>query len=157
MRSIVPYLCVVVLSSLLVLSCSSSAKSRYWGRTVAPSDNVLKYITGSEPESLDPAIPNGQPEARILMALYDGLIEYDPITMEPIPGVAESWEVKESGTEYVFHLRKNAKFSNGDPITANDLVYTIRRGFRPVLASRNAKSRLLHKILRSLQLKFCIR
>jgi ABC-type oligopeptide transport system substrate-binding subunit len=109
MRSIIPYLCFVVLSSLLISSCTSSAKSRYWGRTVAPSENVLKYISGSEPESLDPAIPNGQPEARILMALYDGLIEYDPITMEPIPALAESWEVKEGGTEYLFHLRKNGK------------------------------------------------
>src|SRR6187549_3270709 len=137
-HSIIPYICFVVLSSLLISSCSSSAKSRYWGRTVAPSENVLKYITGSEPESLDPIVPNGQPEARILMALYDGLIEYHPITMEPIPGVAESWEVKEGGTEYLFHLRKNAKFSNGDPITANDFVYSLRRGFKPELASRNA-------------------
>ena len=137
-RSIIPCLCFVVLSSLLISSCTSSAKSRYWGRTVAPSENVLKYISGSEPESLDPAIPNGQPEARILMALYDGLIEYDPITMEPIPALAESWEVREGGTEYLFHLRRNGKFSNGDPITANDFVYTIRRGFKPELASRNA-------------------
>jgi oligopeptide transport system substrate-binding protein len=58
--------------------------------------------------------------------------------MDPIPALAESWEVKEGGTEYIFHLRKNGKFSNGDPITANDFVYTIRRGFKPELASRNA-------------------
>jgi oligopeptide transport system substrate-binding protein len=137
-RSVIPYLGFVISFSILVSSCTSSAKSRYWGRTVAPSENVLKYVTGSEPESLDPAVPNGQPEARILMALYDGLIEYHPITMDPIPALAESWEIKEGGTEYVFHLRKNGRFSNGDPITANDFVYTIRRGFRPELASRNA-------------------
>ncbi len=124
--------------SCLITSCTSSSKNKYFGHTVAPADNVFRYITGSEPESLDPAIPNGQPEARILMALYDGLIEYHPVTMDPIPGVAESWEVTEGGTEYIFRLRKNAKFSNGDPITANDFVYTIRRGFKPELASRNA-------------------
>ena len=95
-------------------------------------------MTGSEPESLDPALPNGQPEARILMALYDGLIEYHPMTLDPIPGIAESWEVKEGGTEYIFNLRRNAKFSNGDPITAHDFVYSLRRGFKPELASRNA-------------------
>ncbi|MEO8041788.1 MAG: peptide ABC transporter substrate-binding protein [Acidobacteriota bacterium] len=131
-------LALFITLSLLLSGCTSSAKNQYFGQTVAPSENVFRYITGSEPESLDPAIPNGQPEARILMALYDGLIEYHPVTMEPIPAVAESWEVKEGGTEYIFHLRKNAKFSNGDPITANDFVYTIRRGFRPELASRNA-------------------
>ena len=138
MRSVYPAFCFACVLALLLSSCSSSAKNKYWGRTVAPTENVFKYVTGSEPESLDPAIPNGQPEARILMALYDGLIEYHPVTMEPIPALAESWEIKEGGTEYIFHLRKNGKFSNGDPITANDFVYTIRRGFKPELASRNA-------------------
>ena len=129
---------VAAFCAIVVAGCSTSAKQRYWGRTVAPSENVLRYITGSEPESLDPAVPNGQPEARILMALYDGLIEYHPKTLDPIPGIAESWEIKEGGTEYVFNLRKNARFSNGDPIKAQDFVYTIRRGFKPELASRNA-------------------
>ena len=138
MRFSVSFLALILVSSILISSCSTSATNQYFGQTVAPSDNVLRYITGSEPESLDPAVPNGQPEARILMALYDGLIEYHPVTMDPIPGIAESWEVKEGGTEYIFRLRRNAKFSNGDPITANDFVYTIRRGFKPELASRNA-------------------
>lgn len=122
----------------LLAGCSSSAKSQFFGQTTAPSENVLRYVTGSEPESLDPALPNGQPEARILMALYDGLIEYHPVTMDPIPAIAQSWEVKEGGTEYIFNLRNNARFSNGEPITAHDFVYTIRRGFKPELASRNA-------------------
>lgn len=130
-------LAVVALAATLS-SCTSSAKEQFFGRTVAPTDNTLRYITGSEPESLDPALPNGQPEARILMALYDGLIEYHPVTLDPIPGLAESWEVKEGGTEYVFNIRHGAKFSNGDPINAHDFVYTIRRGFSPELASRNA-------------------
>ena len=97
--------CVVITITVLacILSgCMSSAKSQYFGQTVAPRENVLRYITGSEPESLDPAIPNGQPEARILMALYDGLIEYHPVTLDPIPAIAESWEVREGGTEYIF-------------------------------------------------------
>lgn len=129
---------VIATLACLVSSCTSSAKSQYFGQTAAPAENVLKYVTGSEPESLDPALPNGQPEARILMALYDGLIEYHPVTVEPIPSIAQSWEIREGGTEYIFNLRRNAKFSNGDPITAHDFVYTLRRGFKPELASRNA-------------------
>lgn len=124
--------------SLFLAGCTSSANNRYWGKTVAPSDNVLRYISGSEPESLDPAFGTGQPEARIYMALYDGLLEYHPKTMEPIPAIAESWELNKDGTEYLFHLRHNAKFSNGDPITAKDFVYTFRRALSPELASRNA-------------------
>ena len=130
-------LAIVVLSSFLI-SCSTQATSRYFGKTAAPTDNTLRYVTGSEPESLDPQIPNGQPEARLLMSLYDGLVEYHPKTMDPIPAIAESWQVSPDGTEYLFKLRKNAKFSNGDPITAHDFVYTVRRGFSPELASRNA-------------------
>ncbi len=124
--------------SLFLSGCKSSASNRYWGKTAAPTDNVLRYITGSEPESLDPAFGTGQPEARIYMALYDGLLEYDPKTMDPIPAIAESWEISADGTEYLFHLRKNAKFSNGEPITAKNFVYTFRRSLSPELASRNA-------------------
>jgi oligopeptide transport system substrate-binding protein len=124
--------------SLFLVGCTSSASNHFWGKTAAPKDNVLRYITGSEPESLDPAFGTGQPEARIYMALYDGLLEYHPKTMEPIPAIAESWEINKDGTEYVFHLRHNAKFSNGDPITAKDFVYTFRRALSPELASRNA-------------------
>ena len=127
-----------LLASLFLVSCRSSASNRFWGKTVAPKDNVLRYITGSEPESLDPAFGTGQPEARIYMALYEGLLEYHPKTMEPIPAIAESWELNKDGTEYLFHLRHNAKFSNGDSITAKDFVYTFRRALSPELASRNA-------------------
>ncbi|MCA1625328.1 MAG: peptide ABC transporter substrate-binding protein [Acidobacteria bacterium] len=128
---------LIILSSFLA-SCTSSATSRYFGQTAAPQDNVLRYVTGSEPESLDTQFVTGQPEARIMMALYDGLVEYHPKTMEPIPAIAESWEIGTDGTEYLFHLRKNAKFSNGDPITAKDFVYTFRRGLTPEFAARNA-------------------
>ncbi len=127
---------IIVLSSFLA-GCLGSGNSRYFGLATPPTDNVLRYITGSEPESLDPQVGTGQPEARIYMAMYDGLVEYHPKTMEPIPAIAETWEIGPDGTEYLFHLRKNAKFSNGEPITAKDFVYTFRRGLSPELASRN--------------------
>ncbi len=121
-----------------IAGCSTSATSRYFGQTSPPAGNVMRYISGGEIESLDPPITNSQPDARILIALFDGLVEYHPITMEPIPGIAESWETSNDGTEYIFHLRKNATFSNGDLIKAGDFVYSFRRGFAPELASRNA-------------------
>jgi ABC-type oligopeptide transport system substrate-binding subunit len=118
--------------------CSTSASSRYFGKTTPPADNVLRYVSGGEPESLDPAVSNSQGDARIDMALYDGLVEYDPQTLDPIPSLAKAWKITEQGTEYVFDLRETGKFSNGTPITAHDFVFTIRRGFSPELASRNA-------------------
>jgi oligopeptide transport system substrate-binding protein len=128
----------LVVLSLFLASCASSTNNQFFGLTKPPSNNVLRYVTGSEPESLDPQFGTGQPEARIYLALYDGLVEYHPKTMEPIPAIAESWEIGTDGTEYLFHLRKNAKFSNGDPITAKDFVYSFRRALSPELASRNA-------------------
>lgn len=132
---------VALISAAGVISvgCAASAKNTmFFGKTDPPRENVLRYVSGSEPESLDPQIPVGQNEARIMMALYEGLIEYDPKTSEPIPALAERWEVNRDSSEFVFHLRRNGRFSNGDPITARDFVYTIRRGLRPAVASRLA-------------------
>jgi len=123
----------------LIAGCTVSAKNEtFFGKTNPPRDNVLRYVSGSEPESLDPQIPTGQPEARICMALYEGLTEYDPKTTEPIPALAEHWEVNQDSSEFTFHLRHNGRFSNGDPITARDFVYTFRRGLNPETAARNA-------------------
>ena len=125
--------------SLISAGCAVSARDQvFFGKTDPPRENVLHYVSGSEPESLDPQISAGQNEARIYMALYEGLTEYDPKTSAPVPAIAERWEVNKDFSEITFHLRKNARFSNGDPITAGDFVYTIRRGLTPELASTNA-------------------
>lgn len=70
--------------------------------------------------------------------MFEGLAEYDPQTTEPIPALAERWEVNKDWSELVFHLRRNGRFSNGDPITARDFVWTIRRGLAPETGSRTA-------------------
>ena len=133
------FVALVIAAALLAASCTTHAsRSEYFGKVEPPEGQVLRYISGSEPESLDPQISSGQPEARIYMAIYDGLAEYHPKTMEPIPSIAERWVINEDATEFVFYLRHDAKFSNGDPITAADFLYTIRRGFSPELASRLA-------------------
>src|SRR5437762_4842210 len=129
----------VLLSLALVCAgCSASANNGFFGATNPPRQNVLRYVSGSEPETLDPQIPDLQNEARICMALYEGLAEYDPKTGEPVPALAETWEVNKDSSEFTFHLRHDGRFSNGDPISARDFVYTIRRGLSPKLASRNA-------------------
>lgn len=128
----------LLLSVLFLSGCTSSANNRYWGKTVAPTNKVLRYVSGAEPESLDPQIPSGQPEARIAAALFEGLVEYHPKTLEPIPAIAESWEIAPNVDEFIFHLRRNAKWSDGKAITANDFVYSLRRGFAPDTVSRTA-------------------
>jgi oligopeptide transport system substrate-binding protein len=132
---------LALLSALTIIyaGCGASASNQvFFGKTDPPRDNVLRYVSGPEPESLDPQISDGQPEARIYMALYEGLVEYDPKTTVPIPALAERWETNKDSSEFTFHLRRDGRFSNGDPITARDFVYTIRRGMSPEFASRNA-------------------
>ena len=132
-------LSITLIGCLIVAGCAASAKnSIFFGKTEPPRDNILRYVSGSEPETIDPQIPNAQNEARICLALYEGLAEYDPKTSEAIPALAEHWEVNKDSSEFVFHLRHDGRFSNGDPITARDFVYTIRRGLTPETGSRTA-------------------
>lgn len=125
-----------VLLSLFLAGCSTQATSRYFGQTQPPKENVMRYVTGSEPESLDPQFVTGQPEARILIGLFDRLVEYHPKTLEPIPSMATHWDVSDDGTVYTFYLRQNGRFSNGDPIKADAFAWSFRRALSPELASR---------------------
>jgi len=121
------------------ISCRVVASNEpFYGNTTPPERNILRYVNGGEPESLDPAISTGQPEARIYMALYEGLVEYDPKSLDAIPAIAERWDVNNDYSEFVFHLRKNARFSNGDPINANDFLYSLRRALAPETLSLSA-------------------
>ena len=121
------------------ISCRVVATpGEFYGSTIPPKQNILRYVNGDEPGSLDPPISTGQPEARIYMALYQGLIDYDPRTLQAIPALAERWDISNDSSEFVFHLRHNAVWSNHDPITAHDFVYSVRRAVSPALASQNA-------------------
>ncbi len=122
----------------LAAACSTgSADSQYFGKVAPPEGQEMRYISGSEPESLDPPVSSSQVDARIMMALFDGLTEYDPKTGQPIPALATSWDANDDNSVFTFHLR-DAAWSDGLPITADDFVYSIRRGLAPALASRTA-------------------
>lgn len=97
--------------------------------TLPPAD--LTFCNGTEVKSIDPHRINGQPEGRIVGALFEGLLQRHPETLKPIPGVAERWEVSEDRKTYTFHLRPNAVWSDGTPITAEDFHYSFRRFLLP--------------------------
>lgn len=90
----------------------------------------LVFANGVEPQTLDPAIITGQPEGRIANALFEGLMRFNS-QGRPEPGVAESYEISPDGKTYTFHLRKNARWSNGDPITAKDFYDSWERILNP--------------------------
>ena len=143
MRSTAPkQIIALILLAALAFSTSSctiaSSNEEFFGKTTPPARNIFRYVNGDEPESLDPVVGNGQPEARLYMALYEGLVEYNPKTLAPDPALAERWHINNDSSEFIFHLRQNARWSNGDPIDANDFVYSFRRALDKNTASRNA-------------------
>jgi oligopeptide transport system substrate-binding protein len=98
-----------------------------------PAD--ITIINNAEPETLDPAIITGQPEFRIVIGLFEGLMQSDPKTARLIPGLAKSVEISPGGCTYTFHLRTNLVWSTGGPITADDVVYSWIRALNPATAS----------------------
>ena len=93
---------------------------------------------GSEPETLDPALAESVPANNITRDLFEGLTATDG-TGSIVPGVAQSWQQIDAKT-WKFTLRKNALWSNGDKITSNDFVYSMRRFVGPKTASQYASS-----------------
>ncbi|MFN0057316.1 MAG: peptide ABC transporter substrate-binding protein [Planctomycetota bacterium] len=102
----------------------------------APADFV--FNNGAEIQSLDPATITGIPEGRVLRAIFEGLVVMHPRTLEPVPGVAESWQVSDDRKTYTFRIRANARWSNGDPVTAQDFIYSWERLLNPATAAEYA-------------------
>lgn len=98
-------------------------------------DGVVHLGNGAEPRSLDPQLNVAYTDSLICQALFEGLVLIDGTTGEPVPGVAERWEVAEDGLTWTFHLRGDARWSNGDPVTSRDFAYAFRRNLSPAFAS----------------------
>jgi oligopeptide transport system substrate-binding protein len=96
---------------------------------------ILHQGNGSEPQDLDPHLLQFNQHFNIAMALGEGLIGYDPHDLHPIPGAAERWEISPDGLIYTLHLRSDGRWSNGDPVTAHDFVFSARRMLSPALGS----------------------
>ena len=101
----------------------------------ATQAGVLHLSVGSEPTDLDPQTVTGLGDAKIIAALFEPIVTFDPVTLAPRPALAERWEISPDGLVYTFHLRPTARWSNGDPITAEDCIASWRRILTPTLAA----------------------
>ncbi|MDC0054033.1 peptide ABC transporter substrate-binding protein [Gammaproteobacteria bacterium] len=99
---------------------------------------ILYWGNGTEPASLDPHIATGVPEHHIMSSVMEGLVLKDRRSLEPRPGVAESWTISDDGRVYTFKLRDDARWSNGDPHIANDYVWSWWRALQPALGNQYA-------------------
>jgi len=96
----------------------------------------VTYNLGTEPAAIDPAITTGIPEANIELQVFDGLTRIDNKNV-PQPAIAESWTISKDLKTYVFTLR-DASWTDGTPVTADDFEYAWKRALSPELASEYA-------------------
>lgn len=99
-------------------------------------EGILHIGNGTEPQGLDPHVVTGLPEHHIVDALFEGLVYKDPYTLEIQPGVAKSWDISEDGKVYTFYFREDAKWSNGDAVTAEDFRWSWWRAMQPLLGNQ---------------------
>jgi oligopeptide transport system substrate-binding protein len=128
--AIVASLCAVALSGCDALGSGASVPlGGATGRELAERQ-VLHIGNGTELQTLDPHRGEEVQGANVMRDLYEGLVNEGP-KGEPVPGAAESWTVSEDGKTFVFALRRNSRWSNGDPVNAHDFVYGFRRAADP--------------------------
>lgn len=120
-----------LLLSVVISGCSSR-------ETAVESGNrtqTLHVNNSAEPRDLDPHTTTIPADINVIRAVMEGLCEVDPITCQPIPGVATTWTVSSDGLTWTFHLRPDARWSNNDPVTAHDFVFAYRRMLAPALGA----------------------
>lgn len=122
-------LCGLLLFVFLA-SCSELEKPKpepFYAETTPPPIQEFRWSNGKMPKSFDPALASAPPETDVVRAVYEGLTDTDPKSLRPVPAVAERWEASEDFKTWTFHLRENAKWSNGETVTAADFVRSWKR------------------------------
>jgi oligopeptide transport system substrate-binding protein len=106
----------------------------------ATAPHALRLVW-QDPPSLDPTLGGYSMTEPITMNLFSGLVTYGPDS-DIQPEVAHSWQIEDEGRRYIFHLRTDVTWSDGQPVTAHDFVYTYKRAFDPELEAMVAPSLL---------------
>lgn len=146
-RARLRFLAFLAVFAFSALSCTQLQKPEpepYFAETAPPAVQEFRWSNGKLPKSLDPALAAAPPETDVVRALYEGLTETDPQTLQEIPGVAESWMASEDFRTWTFKLRRDARWSNGKTVTANDFAKAWKRLVR--LGDKTAHRNLLSNI-----------
>lgn len=129
---------LIIALALVVAGCSSNNNEGTAESGGSADATVFKLnLSSGEPPSLDPSLMTDSSSYAVARGLFEGLTRIDE-SGAILPGIAESWDISENGLTYTFHLRNNAKWSNGDPVTAGDFVFSWTRTLKPETASEYA-------------------
>jgi oligopeptide transport system substrate-binding protein len=117
----------------------------FYGKVAVPASQEFRWSDGGLPKIFDPARAAAPPDTDAVRALFEGLTDYEPGTLRPVPAVAARWESSDDGGAWTFHLRSDARWSNGDAVTAEDFVRSWQRTLR--LGERAPHAKLLANIV----------
>ena len=122
-------ICSLLLAFCLThTGCFSTAEpSTYYGKVLTPRAQEFRWSNGGLPQTFDPAFAAAPPDTDAVRALFEGLTDYDSKTLAPVPAVATRWESSNDGRVWTFYLRDNARWSNGERVTAQDFVRSWER------------------------------
>ena len=112
------------LALLALVWCAGGCGRRETPVEAGNRAQILHRGIGNEVTELDPHLVTGVAEGNVLRALFEGLVTEHPEDLRPVPGVAERWDISPDALVYTFHLRADAQWSNGDPVTAGGVTVT---------------------------------
>lgn len=140
-RSKLSVVSIFVVVALIFTACttapSNTDSDSQSGETTLAEVQELRMITDNDPASLDPQLSVDGNGGQVLGYVLDPLVRLDP-QGKPYPALADTWEVSDDSTVYTFHIRDDAKWSDGEALTAEDVYYTWFRAIDPAIASGNS-------------------
>jgi len=125
----------VLLLVLFVLAALASAAGCGRGEMLTDDPRHFVFALSSDPETFDPGVMSGSIEGKVAYQIYEGLVSPPSDDGPPVPGVAERWEMSPDGSTWTFYLRDDARWSNGDPVVAEDFRQAWLRQLRGDIAS----------------------
>jgi oligopeptide transport system substrate-binding protein len=128
-----------LISRIARILCAGLLALAGCARRQAPAESAIRAQTlllgnGAEPEDLDPQIVTAYTDQNILLALFEGLTAIDERTSRAVPAAAQSWESSPDGLVWTFHLREGLRWSNGEPLVAEDFIQSWQRALSPAIA-----------------------
>ncbi|CAN5809680.1 peptide ABC transporter substrate-binding protein [soil metagenome] len=116
--------------ALLLPACNQLEKPKpapFYAETAPPQKKEFRWSNGKMPKSFDPALASAQPETDVVRAIYEGLTDTDPKTLNAVSAIAVDWKSTDDFKTWTFNLRRDARWSNGERVTAQNFVRSWKR------------------------------
>ncbi len=125
------YIWICILLSFVFITSCSNENGKKGSAISGKVKQAVVNATMNDPKTFNLVVSNEGSSTTVIAPLFEGLLRLNPKTLEPEPMLAESWEMSEDGKEWTFHMRKGAKWSDGKPVTADDVIFTFNVIFDP--------------------------